>query len=126
MSELSPFLNQLFERYHRREFLGSDPLEFPHRFSDPWDQEAVALVSALLAYGNVKQIRRSVQDLLERIGANPSAFVRALGTAAGQAEGRKRLQGFVHRFNRGEDLLLLLSLLQKSWEKHGSLGAHFL
>jgi len=33
------------------------------------DQEAVALICAVLAYGNVKQIRRSVANLLERMEA---------------------------------------------------------
>lgn len=119
-TELAPFLNPLFERYHRKEFLSSDPLEFPHRYPDPFDQETVALVAALLAYGNVKQIRKSVADLLERMGrvsASPAEFVR-LGR-------RKSLRGFVHRFNVGEDFELLFELLARSWEEHGSLGAHF-
>src|SRR5208282_3660690 len=39
---------------------------------------------------------------------------------------RAAFQTFVHRFNRGGDLIVLLELLARSWEKHGSLGAHFL
>ncbi len=125
--ELRPFLNQLRDGYHRKEFLNSDPLEFVHRYPDPWDQEAVALIAALLAYGNVKQIRRSVADALKRMEAeagSPSAYVRALHQ---KQEGTpdRAFQGFVHRFNRGEDLVLLLGLLAKSWNQHGSLGAHF-
>ncbi len=122
---LRPLLNQIFDRYHRPEFLFSDPLEFPHRYTDPWDQEAVALVSALLAYGNVKQIRRSVEEVLRRIhaiAAGPADFVRRL-------EGGSRktgLEGFIHRFNTGADLGLLFLLLQRSWKEQGSLGAHFM
>lgn len=118
-------LDQLVQRYHRSGFLSSDPLEFVHRYSDPWDQEAVALVSALLAYGNVKQIRRSVEALLARIEESPATFVRGLSEPGKVKVAARKLDGFVHRFNRGEDLLVLLRLLSRSWKEHGSLGAHF-
>jgi uncharacterized protein (TIGR02757 family) len=126
-SELRVFLDRLLQQYHRTEFLWSDPLEFVHRYSDPWDQEAVALFSSVLAYGNVRQIRRSVDDLLSRMSrsaGSPSAFVRQAGQSpASQASA---LEGFAHRFNVGTDLLLLAALLGRSWKKHGSLGSHFL
>lgn len=114
---LGPFLEKVWAKYHCPEHLGSDPVEFVHRFADPWDQEVVALISAQLAYGNVKQIRRSIQDWLERIRAShgsPSEWVRGGGA----------LSGFVHRLHRDEDLTALARLLRLSWERHGSLGAH--
>jgi uncharacterized protein (TIGR02757 family) len=124
--ELGVFLDRLVREYHQPKYLSSDPLEFVHRFQDPWDQEAVALVAALLAYGNVKQIRRSVSNLLGCLGpGGPAAFVRGLGTAEGAKAGHAALAGFVHRFNRGKDVALLLELLGRSWKEHGSLGAHF-
>jgi len=122
------FLDRLHAEYHRRSYLSSDPLEFVHRYQDPMDQEVVALVSALLAYGNVKQIRRSVELLLGRISTvahSPSEFVRRLSEPHFLVSARSALKGFVHRFNRDEDLLVLLRLLNLSWSEHGSLGAHF-
>lgn len=128
--KLAVFLNKLLEQYHRTEYLSSDPLEFVHRFKDsgdPWDQEAVALISALLAYGNVKQIRRSIEDLLLRMGNQPAQFVRSLSPDSPErAAGAQALRGFVHRFNVGADLFALLTLLERSWRSYGSLGAHFL
>jgi uncharacterized protein (TIGR02757 family) len=131
MRRVKDFLDPLYARFQRPEYLSSDPLEFVHRYADPWDREVVALVAALLAYGNVKQIRRSVSDLLARIEAaepnGPAAFVRSLGEGqAGRARARRALKGFVHRFNGADDFLTLLSLLARSWREHGSLGAHFL
>ena len=116
----------------------SDPLEFVHRYKDPWDQECVALLGAVLAYGNVKQIRKSVQAALDRMQAacpgGPAAFVRALGAesaSAGSAVGKESpakdpFKGWIHRFNQGRDLTLLFKALARSWKEHGSLGAHFL
>jgi uncharacterized protein (TIGR02757 family) len=134
LATLGIFLNQLQTRYHKREFLGSDPLEFVYRYSDPLDQEAAALLAALLAYGNVKQIRRSVEDALkrmEKLGGSPAGFVRALkaptdSSSDFKVEAKQVFHSFVHRFNRGGDIVLLMQLLSQSWERHGSLGAHFL
>jgi uncharacterized protein (TIGR02757 family) len=116
------FLNRMYSQYHHREFLTLDPLEFVHDYQDPWDQEVVALVAALLAYGNVRQIRRSVKDLLARMSAKhagPADFVRSLGSP-------RAFDGFVHRFNTGDDLFLLMRLLNQSWSRWGSLGGHFI
>src|SRR3954465_3061048 len=98
-------LNQLQESFHQEQFLSSDPLEFIHRYRDPWDQEAVALLAALLAYGNVKQIRASVQNALTRmegVASSPAEFVRGLesGTRV-----HREFNGWVHRFTRGPELL---------------------
>ena len=126
---LKPFLDRLYDRYHRPEFLPSDPLEFAHRFADPHDREAVALISALLAYGNVRQIRKSVEGFLFRVGASgltPSAWVRSLGTPDGLARASLAFEGYVHRFQGGGDLVALFRLLERSWRRHGSMGAHFL
>lgn len=124
------FLDRVWRRYHSTQYLPTDPLEFVHRFEDPWDQEAVALGAALLSYGNVPQIRRSVEALLgsmARAGSGgPADWVRSLETASGLSGAGRELKGFVHRFNTGEDLLLLYRLLARSWATHGSLGAQFL
>jgi uncharacterized protein (TIGR02757 family) len=125
--ELKSALDPLFEKYHSRQYLGSDPIEYPHRFSDPWDCEAVALFSAVLAYGNVTQIRRSIEDLLRRIshlGLRPSEMIRSLEFDAGARAWTLATEGFVHRFNVGADFVLLAELLGKSWKTHGSLGGH--
>jgi uncharacterized protein (TIGR02757 family) len=127
LMELREFLDRLTRQYHRTEFLWSDPLEFVHRYKDPWDQEAVALFASVLAYGNVRQIRKSVDDLLgrmSRLAGSPAGFVR-LAEEKSESCG-PALKGFAHRFNVGTDLLLLSALLGRSWKEHGSLGSHFL
>lgn len=126
-TDLKTALDPLFAKYHSREFLGSDPLEFPHRFTDPWDQEVVALFAAVLAYGNVTQIRKSMEDLLRRIaslGLGPAEMVRSLETDAGIQAWQAAVRGFVHRFNVGEDFALFARLLARSWKLYGSFGAH--
>src|SRR5579862_2898276 len=50
----------------------ADPVGFVHRFASVEDRELVALVAACIAFGNVKTIRSKLEDLLDRLGANPS------------------------------------------------------
>lgn len=126
---LTEFLNHLQDKYHRTELLSSDPIEIVHRYSDPHDQEVVALVSAVMAYGNVKQIRRSIEtilSLMEQLADTPASFVRGMDGAEFQKRTQSVFHGFRYRFNVGSDFVLLLSLLHESWKQYGSLGGHFL
>lgn len=126
---LPHFLNQLYRDYHRKQYLSTDPLEFVHLYSDPWDQEAVGLISALLAYGNVVQIRKSVRTALARmaqISLSPSDFVKKLKTPSFQKRAHSVFEGYVHRFNQGSDIVLLFQLLNRSWTQYGSLGSHLI
>lgn len=129
MVPLKKFLNELEKSYHRFELLNTDPLEFVHRYQDPWDQEAVAVLAAVLAYGNVKQIRKSVEDALRRmtkLAPSPKEFIHHLAKPSFQKKAFSEFSNYVHRFNTGEDLILLFQLIQSSWSNYGSLGAHFL
>ena len=117
------FLEQTFARYHHPDYLGSDPLEFVHRFTDPKDQEIVAVIAALLAYGNVKQIRKSIEAVLSRIfqaGMTPYQFV----LAQDAANNLRVFEGWVHRFNTAQDLSALIISLHYSLTMHGSVGGH--
>ncbi|MBI2711562.1 MAG: TIGR02757 family protein [Bdellovibrio sp.] len=133
MTDTSPFLgqflNKLFQEYNHAKYLDSDPLEFAHRYSDPWDQEAVALTASLLAYGNVKTIRQSVQAVLDRISSlasSPKIFIKNQSDPKFAAKTNRTFANWVHRFNTGADMTQLFLLLNESWKKYGSLGNHFL
>lgn len=96
-----------------------DPVGFVHRYPDPGDQEVVALLAALLAFGHVTVIRRAVANVLERLGPGPAARI----DGASLPELRKRLDGFVHRVWRGDDVAALLANAARLRREDGSLGA---
>lgn len=128
MQSVKVFLDPLVERYHRPEYLSSDPLGIVHRYRDPRDQEVIAILGAVLAYGNVTQIKKSVEDAivrLSRLGSTPTEAIRSFETSEGEVHAEREFASFVHRFNVGRDLWILFKLLSLSWQKHGSLGAHF-
>jgi uncharacterized protein (TIGR02757 family) len=97
----------------------ADPVGFAHAYRDGADQELVALVSACVAFGNVRTIRSKLGELLARLGPRPSI-------AAEDARAlRERLRGWRHRVFRGEDMARLLAGARAVQREHGSLGALF-
>jgi len=119
-AELKAALEELYERYNRRELIGSDPVQFLYRYEHPEDKEVVALLAALLAYGRVQQIKRSVGELLDRMGTNPYEFVYEFGR-----RGRRHLERWRHRFTGEAELSALLGGLRKVLRRWGSLEQLF-
>jgi uncharacterized protein (TIGR02757 family) len=114
---LADRLERLAGRYDRS-WIETDPLRWPRLQEDPADREVVAVVAALLAYGRVASIQRSVASALARLPERPS---RALATA--RRDLPARFEGFRHRFTAGEDLAWALEGVARALESHGSLGA---
>ena len=117
---LRDLLDRVYARYNRRQFIGSDPLQFAHRYSNRADVEIAAFLAAALAYGRVQQIERSLTQLFDRMDNAPFEF-----TSRFDNRRRARLRGFKHRFTTGEDLSDLLGLFHRVLDEHGSLEAFF-
>lgn len=114
-------LDRLYYKYNRRELIKPDPLQFLYNYTNRSDMEIAGLLSAVLAYGRVEQIQNSLVKLFSIIGESPYAFVMNFGTA-----NRRKLRGFKHRFNSGDDISDLLMLLKKILEQSGSIENYFL
>ncbi len=63
------------ERYHCADFISSDPVQFPHRFTDKQDIETSGLLTAVMSFGNRSQILKKADILHARMGASPCAYV---------------------------------------------------
>jgi uncharacterized protein (TIGR02757 family) len=123
----------LYAQFHDPKYLDWDPLSVVRSFKGSSDQEYVALISALFAFGGVKQIIASVRNAVGRLGLAPEA---GPGSTSGSGDRHvrtlseidleERLSGFRHRIYVDRDLASLTRLYQKTLEVHGSLQAHFL
>ncbi|MBL8912904.1 MAG: TIGR02757 family protein [Archangium sp.] len=100
----------------------ADPVEFPHRYSDPRDIETVALLSASLAYGRADLFKPKIAGILSSLGPSPARAMASL-TVSRAAE---LLDGFVYRFNLPADVGVLLLGIGALLQKHGSLESAFL
>jgi GNAT superfamily N-acetyltransferase len=111
-------LDALIARTDRVARRDDDPVSFVHLHADPHDREVVALLAALLAFGNVKTIRASVARALAALGPSPA---RTIDTSS-EAEIAARLEGFVHRVYRGSDVARVLAGAAALRARHGSLA----
>ena len=103
-------------------FLATDPLEFVHKYDNPEDREIVGLVSSSLAYGRVDTIKKSIARVMDQTGPRPAEFVRRFDPARGKV----LFNGFVHRFNNGDDIACLLWFARQMIEESGSIGGFFM
>ena len=119
-ASLKTKLDALYRNYDRA-YLSSDPLMFPRLFSDPVDIEVAGLISASLAYGRVAMIQRNIRSVLDTMGEHPAEYAREFDVRKGLSD----FADFSHRFNRGEDIALLLSYIRQMIEREGSIGGFF-
>jgi uncharacterized protein (TIGR02757 family) len=113
-------LDELYLQYDHR-YVDPDPLQFVRAFTSREDREVVGLLASCLAYGNVRQIKRSIGTVVEWLGPRPAAAVARLRPAAAAAA----LSRFKHRFNTGRDVACLLFYLRQMQEQSGSVEAFF-
>ena len=75
ISDLKSFLDERAERYEHPDFLNTDPIQLPHRFSKKEDIEIIAFLMASIAWGNRTSIIKSGERLLELMDHKPFEFV---------------------------------------------------
>ena len=117
-----PFLEAVYDRFHRLEHVEQDPLRFPRRHEDPADAEVVALVAASMAFGRVASFLRVLETLFDRIGPTPARTLARADdqTIAGMAAGLR------HRFVGEAEIAALLRGIRGILQSDGSLKGPFL
>jgi uncharacterized protein (TIGR02757 family) len=118
---IAVYLEDLYGKYHHPEFIHPDPLEFLSRYPCAGDREIVALVAALLAYGRVAQILKSVEKVLSILTISPRDFLVSASPKALSCQ----CAGFVHRFTKAEDLSSILVGIRSVLRRQRSLEACF-
>lgn len=115
LTELKNHLEKLRKEYFK-DFLFSDPLQFPRRYKNHLDREASAIISALFAYGKV----RNILNFLEKIHS-------FLGDSPYEGLLKKRIWGVSgYRFQSVEDVNRFLLLIGEIYSEYKSLGDLFL
>lgn len=119
-AELKDFLDAKAAQYEHPQFLKSDPLQVPHRFSKKEDIEISAFLTATIAWGNRKSIINNASRMMELMDNAPHDFV--LGH---NEEHLELLRAFIHRTFNGEDLCYFVKALQNIYRHHKGLEAVF-
>jgi uncharacterized protein (TIGR02757 family) len=104
-------LDQLHSQHYQK--TDSDPIRFSYQYSDSKDREIVALISALYAFGNVKMIFRTLENIFAFLGPKPHQKLLEMTT--------KQLSSYAfmtHRWIKPSDTRAFLKLLKNLLEKH--------
>lgn len=120
-AKIRDLLEGLYARYSLCSLIKPDPLQFVYRYRGRPDMELAGFLASALAYGRVRQIEKSLNDLFDRMGESPFEFVMNFDKRR-----KNRLKGFRHRFTGWQDVCELLSLLKKVLAGYGGIERYFL
>ncbi len=120
LAAIKEILDRAYDEYDAR-WIEPDPVQFVWRYDHPEDREVIGLISSALAYGNVIQIKRSVERVLEVLGPRPARAIDSLETKATL----QALAGFKHRFNDAADVTCLLVFIRGMRRQAGSVERFF-
>lgn len=66
-------------QYHCADFIQSDPVQFPHRYTRKQDIEVSGLLTAIMSFGNRRQILKKAEELHRLMGVSPYIYVMSRG-----------------------------------------------
>jgi uncharacterized protein (TIGR02757 family) len=118
LKEKLEFHYKAFDKTH----LSPDPLQFLHQYSDENDIEVTGLISALFAYGNVKQIVNTLNRITAILGKHPYNFLLNVK----ETEIKKLFKGVYHRFYSNYDVETLFIILRQILREEKSIKNIFI
>ena len=117
---LRDLLDEKAAQYNSPEFIFSDPISIPHRFSKKEDIEISGFLAATIAWGQRITILKNAGLLMQYMDNQPYEFVMNAG-----ADDLRRLSGFVHRTFNGDDCLFFIEALKHIYSNCGGLENAF-
>lgn len=109
-------------KYFDRNKITPDPVEFLHHYNNYFDIEISGLISSVFAYGNVKQINKTLTHLHSIMNHKPYEFVMNFNYRTDKIFFDK----IVHRFYKPDDIAKLFFALNKIYVSYNSLKYFFL
>lgn len=73
--ELKEYLDFKADQYNHPDFIATDPIQLPHRFSQKEDVEIAAFLISTIAWGQRKSIIKSGERILEIMENDPFNFI---------------------------------------------------
>lgn len=119
-NQLKEFLDEKAFQYNSPQFIVTDPIQIPHRFTAKADIEIIAFLVASIAWGNRKSIISSGNKITELLGNAPHDFI--LNHTKSDLIS---LEHFVHRTFNGTDLKFFITALKNSYLNHNGLESVF-
>ncbi len=120
LADIADFLNEKYIRYNTPEFILSDPIQIPHRFTLKEDIEISGFLSSTIAWGQRKSIIKNADRLVSWMDNSPYDFIKNANENDFEV-----FSQFVHRTFNGHDCIFFLKSLQNIYKNHNGLEAVF-
>lgn len=114
------WLEQQVKIFNTPDFISEDPISVPHRFTRLQDIEIAGLFAAIMSWGQRLTIRRKANELMDLMESSPYQFI-----LEHKEKDRKVFLHFKHRTFQPDDVIFLVSVLQKFYASHHSLEDAF-
>ena len=119
--DLKNYLDKIYLKY-KSKYSSRDPVWVLHEFQDAKDIEIIGLITSCYAYGQIDQINLFVKKFLNRIDYKVHEFT----SNYSEHKDKKFLEGMVYRFNKEDDISLLIHNIKNVVTEYGSLQNLFL
>ena len=118
--DLREFLEFKYHQYNRPEFIETDPISIPHRFTKREDIEIAGFLTATISWGTRKGILKNAGRLMDMMDQAPYDFV----MNAGNKE-LEPMRKFVHRTFNGNDCVSFIKSLKNCYSNYGGMEELF-
>lgn len=112
-------LDKYVEEYETKDFICSDPIQFPHRYKDKNDIEISAFISSMFAFGRREVFISKLNILFDIMENKPFEFIKNFDKKD------NRLTGFNYRFAKDLDLIQVCALLSQLYSENETLESLF-
>jgi uncharacterized protein (TIGR02757 family) len=119
-TDLKLFLDEKADFYNRTDFIETDPVQIPHRFTQKEDIEIAGFLAATIAWGNRKSIITNANKMMDLFGNAPYDFV-----MSHDEQDLARLGNFVHRTFNAQDFATFIKAMKHIYQNHDGLEAVF-
>ncbi len=116
--ELNSFLDSKVNTYNNKDFINTDPIQFPHKYSNKQDIEISAFLTATITWGKRALIIESAKDMHEKMGSSPYDYI--------MGKGYERLgESNIHRTFFEHDMAYMCRGLHAIYNKYDDLELLF-
>jgi uncharacterized protein (TIGR02757 family) len=120
LAQTKNLLDERVSKYNQLEFIETDPIQIPHRFTKKEDIEIAGFLTATISWGQRKSILKNANNLMERMDNSPYDFIMQSSTKEWQ-----NMSDFVHRTFNGRDCLFFFNSLRNIYSKQSGLEGIF-
>jgi uncharacterized protein (TIGR02757 family) len=120
-TEVSDLLNSKYLKFNNLNFIESDPICIPHRFTKKQDLEISGFFAAVLAWGQRKTIINKCTELMQKMDNAPFEFIQNAGD-----KDLKKIENFVHRTFNFIDLMYFIEFFKQHYKQYESFEDAFL